>query len=444
MSIRDLLWRTPLGDKPRLVRFGITVGRYVFAIVRDLIGGQLTLRVMGLVYTTLLSIVPLLAFSFALLKGLDVHVQIEEYLSQYTSIVGKGGEKLLDDVFNAVENVKGSLLGPLALAFFIYTAIAMVQKVESSFNYVWHVSEPRSLARRITEYVSVLLIGPIVMVFALGLIATIESQSLVQKLAGIKPFGWMLLTFGKILPTLLIIAVFTFLYQFLPNARVQFRASLVGALVAGTSWAITGSLFAEFVAQSTARLTVYGAFATPLVALLWLYFSWLILLVGGQIAFYYQNPIFLRIGRREPRLSNDLRERIALNTMYIVGREFRAGDERATTESVSVALNVPELTIGPVLGALERAGLICINETGELVPGREMSRIQLDDILNVVRSGGETGSLMPPHWSAPVDEIAESLQDALGAITRDLTLADLLDRAEEPKDTDASVAGDRH
>jgi membrane protein len=133
--------------------------RYLYAMLRDFFSGQLTMRAMSLVYTTLLSIVPLLAFSFA--------------------ILGEQGEQITNQILQLVNNVRGSVLGGLGLAFFLYTAISMVQKVEESFNYVWYVAKPRSFARRFTEYLIVLLVGPMAMVTAIGMITSIQSNAAV-------------------------------------------------------------------------------------------------------------------------------------------------------------------------------------------------------------------------------------------------------------------------
>jgi membrane protein len=398
-----------------IVRFAYGVARHLYALVRDLISGQLTLRAMSLVYITLLSTVPFLAFSFSLIRVFGVHNSLKPQLYRLLEPLGPKGAEITDAVIGAVDKVQGGVLGTVSLAFFIYTAIAMVQRVESSFNYVWQVTRPRSLARRLTEYVAVLLIGPVVMTTALGLIASISSDAMVQRILAIEPFGSALLLAGKVLPYVLVIAVFTFLYTFLPNAPVQLRAAATGGVIAGALWSFVGAVFASILALSGARNAIYSTFAVTIGALIWLYVSWLILLIGAQIAFYVQNPVALRIGRREPRISNGLRERIALNAMYLIALAFRNGDPGCTTT---------------VLAELEAAGLISATQEEALVPGRDLSRITLADILAAVRGGCETGALVRPTWSAPVNELAASVEAAITGLTAMTTLSDFLDQAE--------------
>jgi len=412
------------------VRGAYTVARHLYALARDLASGQLTLRAMSLVYITLLSTVPLLAFSFSLVKVFGVHNSLKPQLYRLLEPLGPKGAEITDAVIGAVDKVQGGVLGAVSLAVFIYTAIAMVQRVESSFNYVWHVARPRSLARRLAEYVAVLLIGPVLMATALGLIASISSDVLVQRILAIEPFGSVLLLTGTVLPYVLVIVVFTLLYKYLPNAPVRLRAAAVGGVIAGATWSFVGAGFASLLALSDARNAIYSTFAISIAALLWLYVSWLILLVGAQIAFYVQNPLALRIGRQDPRISNGMRERIALNVMYLVGVAFRDGGSRCTTSSIASAINIPGLTIGPIVAELEAAGLIGAMQEEALVPGRDLSRITLADILAAVRGGCETGALVQPTWAAPVNDVAGSVETAITSLTGGMTLREFVDQVD--------------
>ncbi|MEL7537241.1 MAG: YihY/virulence factor BrkB family protein [Pseudomonadota bacterium] len=432
-TLETWLFRQPDAPRPRWQRLLLTVGQYLYALSRDLLGGQLTLRAMSLVYTTLLSIVPLLAFSFSLFKGFGIHNNLETELYNVMAPLGEKGKEITDWVITTVDNVEGSVLGTISLAFFIYTAIAMVQKVESSFNFVWQVEHVRNLARRITEYISVLLIGPLAMAIALTLIASISSNTLVMRLASIEPFGSAMVMLGKILPVLLVIGVFTFLFKFLPNATVSFRAALTGGVASGIFWATAGSLFASFVAVSTTRNAIYSTFAVAISALLWLYVSWLILLIGAQIAFYAQHPVFLKLGRTSPTLSNEFRERLALNVMFLVADSFRSGENQLDVDSVAAQLNVPTLSLGAVLADLAADGLVRFTEQGTLLPGRELSRLRIRDVYDSIRRHGNEEFTGTPVWSAPVQHLFTDLDSAGVGVFGELSLADWLDRTASAK-----------
>lgn len=426
-----LVWGDLLEKRGPLGRFAAVVLRYIYGLGRDIMFGQLTLRSMSLVYTTLLSVVPLIAFSFSVLKGLGKHKELEPLLYDLAAPLGPQGREITDQVIALVDNVKGSVLGGISLAFFIYTAISMVQKVEESFNYVWYVSKPRSFARRFSEYFFVLLIGPVVMVIALGMLASIRSNAVVQLILSNESLGPLFVLISKFTPYLLITGVFTFLYMYMPNTKVKLKSALVGGLAGGFLWASAGAFFATFILYASRTQLIYSGFAVAITTLIWLYLSWLILLVGAQLAFYYQQPAFLRIGRREPRLSNSMRERLALNVMYLVGKAFRNPNENTTINDVSRQLKIPSMALAPVTIALEDNGLLITTENEALLPGREMSRIPLNDIVAVVRTQGETGSYRDPAWSAEVDALGADMDRALTNIAAGKSLADLLDGSEE-------------
>lgn len=430
-QIENLVW----GDS--LQKFGLpgriltTLLQHVYAVMRDMFAGQLTLRAMSLVYTTLLSVVPLIAFSFALLKGFGVDQLLEDKMYLLLEPLGEKGREITDNVMRLVKNVNGGLLGGVSLAFFIYTAISMVQKVEEAFNYAWYVSKPRSFARRFTEYVFVLTIGPVAIVLALGMIGSLQDEGVVQYLIENHIVGPLFVATSKVTPFLLVTGAFAFLYWFMPNTKVRIGSALVGGVAGGFLWATLGVLVASFIVNSARTMSVYGGFAIAITALIWLYLNWLVLLVGAQLAYYHQNPAYLRIGRREPRLSGSTRERLALNIMLLIGQAFRDSETSITIADISDRLKIPSITLDPVVAGLEANGLLTSTEAENLLPGRDLARIALGDVLAVVREFGETGSISEPRWSPAVEEIGNSLDTAVASTVDGTTLAELLDKTRD-------------
>ncbi len=427
--IEALIWGDMLRAYGLPGRIVMMVLRNAYAVLRDIVSGQLTLRAMSLVYTTLLSIVPLVAFSFSVLKGFGKHKDLEAYIYSVQPL-GPPGVEITEQLMTLVYNVNGNVLGGIGLTFLIYTAVSMVKKVEEAFNYVWYVTKPRSFAKRFTEYMFVLLIGPLAIVVALGAIASIGNESVVQWLQQNSLLGPVFSATSRLTPYLLVTGVFAFMYWYMPNTKVRIQSALIGGLAGGVMWATLGMIFATFIINSVRTQAIYAGLAIAISMLIWLYLNWLILLIGSQIAFYFQNPAYLRIGRREPRLSNAMRERVALNIMYLVGVEFREPKQGVTLRSVGRATRIPTITLAPIAAGLEANGILVSNENEQLLPGRDMSRISLDDILAVVRREGETGSHRDPRWDGPIESLGKSLDDAVAGTLSGRTLADLLDRAE--------------
>ncbi|MEL7185134.1 MAG: YihY/virulence factor BrkB family protein [Pseudomonadota bacterium] len=425
-----LVWGDTLAQYGIVGRFLTGVLRNLYAVMRDIFSGQLTLRAMSLVYTTLLSIVPLIAVSFSGLKAFGVDKYVEPYLYDFVEPLGPAGANFADQVMSLVGNVNSNVLGGIGALFFIYTAISMVQKIEESFNYVWYVTKPRSFATRLIEYSTVLIVGAIAVGLGIKALAELAKEQLVVSIQEVEVFAPVFTITDRLMPYAITVAIFTFLYRYMPNTTVRIKSALVGGLAGGFLWTSTAIIFGSVIATSTNRQAIYAGFAVAISGLIWLYLNWLILLIGSQIAFYYQNPAYLRIGRRDPRLSNEMRERIALNVMFLVGREHRDPDDGINLQGIGRAVRIPTITLEPIVENLEANGLITTDENENILPGREMSRITLDDILATVRRDGETGSHRQPRWHSVIKELGKSLDEAVAAKLGDRTLADLLDEAD--------------
>ncbi len=405
--------------------------RYPYALIRDILRGELTLRAMSLVYTTLLSIVPLIAVSFSVLKGLGYHRQLEPVLYTFLEPLGERGYELTAQITTFVDNVRGDVLGSLGVIFLLYTTMSMIQKVEEAFNFVWRVEQPRSLMRRVSEYLSVMIVGPALIVAALGLIATFSHTSSMQALASYEPFGSILVAFGHLTTYVLVTAVFTFLYAFLPNTKVRFIAALIGGVFAGVVWAATGMIFTTFVVESTRNIVVYASFAIVIVALIWLHISWLILLLGAQLSFYVQNPQYLRPGRGEIQLNASLRERVALSIMYLVVSDYRTASHRWATNRLADHLDLPGVALSPIVTALERAKLLLLAEDETWVPARDPQTIGLGEVLEAVRYDTAGPRLGRIRDIAPAVAAARAAEEAMAKSLNGKTVMDLCDQESE-------------
>jgi len=429
----QLIWNTRLDGLPLPLRFGVRVGRYLVALFRDVMDGQLTLRAMSLVYTTLLSLVPLLALSFSVLKGFGVHRQVEPLLFRFAEPLGPKGEELARNLVSFVDNVRVDVLGSVGLAFLLYMVISLVRKIEDGFNHIWRVRPSTNFATRMSAYISVILIGPVLIFTALGLIASISSNTLVQKLLTIEPFGTSLLLAGKLVPFILVIAAFLFIYIFIPNNRVQFTSALTGAVVAGVLWSTTMFLFSGFAASTTRYDAIYSGFAVLVLFMILLYLNWLILLLGAQISFYHQNPQFLRSGRARIYLSNRLREELALLVMYLVGEDFSRGQRRWTANGLSARIGLPGDALWYVINALQTAELLIESEDDTLLPGRDLQSIRVVDIVKAVRSAPDAQHGGIDLSTPAVESLMGRLDSAIADCVGEQNLRELVAPADNAK-----------
>jgi membrane protein len=402
--------------------------RFPAALIRDWLRGEINIRAMSLAYTTLLSLVPLMVFSFSILKGLGARGDLRYLLHEFFRPLGDAATQLTESVMQFVANMRGDLLGSIGLAFLVYTVITTIQKVEASFNFVWRVERPRSFGRRFTEYLSVMIIGPILLAVSIGLLGSAEHSPLAQWLNALPPLAGTLEVLGRLAPYAIVTAVFTFMYAFVPNTRVEFRAALIGGVTAGIIWALVGQAFTSVILYSSRLVAVYTGFAIVLTTLIWVYLSWLILLVGAQLAFYLQFPQYLRHGQHAIELTGSDREQVGLSVMYLVGRDYAAGKSYWTAPRLAAELDIPSIALAPVLACLERGGLLIATEKEQFVPGRNPDGILLADIVEAVRMM-QTGRLMIGLHSVKaaarvMREIEAAMREQLG--TRSLN--DLITR----------------
>jgi membrane protein len=446
VTVIAAVWGASLASLPRGRRVAVTWLRIAHMLGRELLSGTLTLRAASLVFTTLLSLVPLLAVSFSLLKAFGVHNKLEYTLFQLLGPLGERGAEFAVRIVEFVDQVKVGLLGGVGLLILFLTVISLVQKVEKALNTTWRVHQSRSFVQRFSGYLSVLLVGPLLVFSALGMMGTVMGTDLVQALAAIEPFGTILSLISALLPFLLMVAAFTFVYMFMPNTRVHTSSALVGGAVAGVLWASAGWGFAAFVvnSQSSNYAAIYSSFAIVFFFMLWIYVAWLILLIGGTVAFYHQHPEYLGVMPGELKTSNRLRERIALAAMVRIGAAHYSGRTPPDAVALAEAMRLPIELIEDALEALKTDRLVMLTEEPACgyVPARDMGRIRLLDVLASVRSAHEHRELVPDNL--PREPAAESLmldlEEGAKRVLGERTLRDLVEEEEQPEQSAAGAA----
>ncbi len=437
------IWRTPVEQLSRAQEWAVQFVRLVIVVARDLADGQLTLRAMGLVYTTLLSIVPLLAISFSVLKAFGVHNQVEPMLLSFLEPLGEKGVEISSRILDFIENMNVGVLGSVGLALLLYTAVSLVHKVEEAFNFIWHVSRGRSIGERFSRYISALLVGPLLIFAALGVTAAAMSLAVVREALQIEAISWLALQAGRLLPYALIVGAFTFLYIFIPNTRVRVTAALVGGLIAGVVWQTAGWGFAQFVVASTRYAAIYSSFAIMILFMLWLYLSWLILLFGSSVSFYMQYPEYLVRNGGEMRLSNRMSERLALIIMSLIGRYHLEGKTPWSLDALSRELRMPIRTVDEVLIGLRDRQIL--TTTGDEPPGwlpvRDLDQVSVKDVVDTVRTLGENNYLRPETLRGPhsVERLLQRAEGAAESALRDTTIKDLATEPEETPEQQASL-----
>jgi membrane protein len=441
-DILDRLFFGPPSQGGGVGAASLRVLRYPYAVIRDLIGGEINLRAMGLVYTTLLSLIPLLAIAFAILAAFGVSHDLTPIVYEFFRPMGDpGAREITHRVMHFVGRVSSRIVGTVGVVVLLWTLIGTIKKVEDCFNFVWRVEQPRSFARRIGEYVSLLIFGPILMVGFIALVHLAFDSAPVRDVVDLAPLQRVRETAIDVAPFAMVFIFFVALYKLIPNTRVRLKPALIGALTAGVLWAAMGRVFTHFVVVSTRLTIVYAGFAFIVAALLWTYFGWLILLAGAQLSFYIQNPSYLRLGLQELRLSNAEIEHLTMKIMYCIARSRVRDGSVWSVMQLADEFGLPGIAVTRVACALQAAGLLRLTKQDDCILLRDPSRISIDEILTVARNQ-RTGEFTPKETSVPaVDALGMRLESAWRAACADETLQDLMEVPEPPA---SSVTGNRH
>ena len=434
--LNTLIWETSLDSMHRWQAWLIRMLRILIATVRDIREGLPTLRAMGLVYTTLLSLVPLLAVSFSVLKGFGVHNQVEPLLLSLLQPLGEQGVEITNKIIEFVDNVNVRVLGSLSLVFLFYTVISLLTKIEQALNNTWRITEYRGLIQRITEYISIIMVGPVLIFAGIGLTTSISTSTVASALASMEGYGTMIWLLGKLTSFLLITGAITFIYLLVPNERVKLKSAFTGAVVAALLWKVTGWLFSSFVAGSAKYSAIYSGFAVAIIFMIWLYIIWLILLVGASVAFYHQHPERTSSRQQVLRLSARLREKIGLLLMLRIGQSFHHDGEKLTRQQLSRNLDIAAEALSLVIRPLEERGLITesCDKKRVFLPGRSLEHISISEIWNAVRSAQESTHLKPANVAsdATVDDLLQNINASVDGAIGDMTLLELVERSQPP------------
>jgi len=425
----DWLWNTKAHTLPHWQAGLLHFCRLLYAGIRDLIEGELNLRAMSLVYTTLLSMVPLLALSFSVLKAFNVHNQVEPILLSIVAPLGEKAPAIVEQIIGFVSNVKVGLLGGVGLGLLLFTVVSLLQKIAFAFDYIWKVSPTARIAKRFSGYFGVITLGPVIIFTALSSLTDFTKSGAWLDIRAVEPLGTLIWAAGFVLPYLLMWAAFAAIYTYVPNTKVKLIPALSGAAIAAVLWESSGSLFAAFVTTSRNYDVIYSGFAAGILFLIWVYLGWMILLLGAAFSFYVQNPQYLRYRKPPEKLTGWQKERVGLALMTLIGRHHHKGQKPWTTDELAKHMGLPRLPVESLLRQFKHRELLSAtnDHPARWLLIRDPASIPVVDILWAIRRHGEDHlPLSPQHDLDIVDETLEKLERKLHDELEEQVLADLI------------------
>ena len=295
-AVRDWLWRADAASESRLVHIIRRWLQVSAAVIRDLAGGQLSLRAMGLVFITFVGFFPALTLVFAVLQEFGVHNDLRPTLLAVLEPLGERSAEITDDIIGFIDDLQVEYIGLTSVILLLYLVIDMLRKIEGCFNYIWCVKPAGLRLGRLFGYLLTILLSPVLLLLSISISAVVNSPELLNWLEEFALGSQIPAAISFLLPLALMSLGFALMYLLIPAARVRFVSALIGGIVTALVWKLMGSVF-QAVFVSVARDSIYLAFAGVIAVMYFVYFGWMAALTGSNIAYYHQHPERIRSGR---------------------------------------------------------------------------------------------------------------------------------------------------
>ncbi len=409
------LWRIRERDLPRSRVFFIRPLRIAVLSIRGVFEDRAPLRASALTFFSLLSIVPVVAMVFGIAKGFGFEKGLERILLENMGGQEEVVARIVDFANALLEDVKGGLVAGVGLIFLLYTIIKILSQVEIAFNDIWGIKKGRSLGRKITDYLSLMLIAPIL--FLISSSATVFITSGVKLalervtfLAFASPAIFLTL---KILPYALIWVLFSFMYVFIPNTQIRFSSGILGGMVAGTMYQVFQWGYISLQIGVANYNAVYGSFAALPLFFIWMNTSWLIVLFGAEIAFSHQNTETYEFEQDCLNVSHAYKRLLSIRVLHLMVKRFLKGEDPADARQVSLETEIPIRLVNQIVYDLVAAGLISEvrggNDKGvSYQPSRDPDVLTIHYVTNGLEHSGS--DMIPVAESETLKAISESLK----------------------------------
>ncbi len=417
---RDV-WRIHTRKLPRRQSFLIKQLRVIMLAVREFRGNKCQLNASALTFYTLLSIVPVVAMAFGIAKGFGLDQVFEKQL--LTKFPGQEQTltQIIDFANNLLKDAQGGFIAGVGVIVLFWTVIKLLNSIEMSFNDIWGIKKSRSLSRKVSDYLSIILICPFFVIASGGVTVFVNTQValIVQKFAFLGSLGPGILFALHILPYVMIWILFTFMYIFLPNTKVKFSSGIIGGVVAGTVYQIVQVIYIKFQVGVGQANVVYGSFSALPLFLIWLQMSWRILLFGAEISFAHQNVDTYEFEHDCLNVSYSFKRLLALQIAGILVKRFAHGQEPLTAIEISDGLDIPIRLVRDILFELSEAGIVTeIKEVtykqSSYQPARDINQLSVQFVSDALDKQGvgdipvaQTPELVKLH------EIMRNFEDTL-------------------------------
>ena len=413
--IKTDIWRVRKNDLSRIKYFFIKQLRILFLAIRGFGEDQCPLRASALTFYSILSIVPLVAMAFGIAKGFGFQNLLEKQLLEKFPGQEEVMIRIFDFARSLLENTKEGIIVGIGIAFLFWTVIKLLSNIEGSLNHIWEIKTPRTYGRKFSDFISILLISPLLVIMSSSATVFITTQLtlITEKVALIGVFTPVIFVILKLLPYGLVWILFIFTYILMPNTKVNFSSGAIAGVIAGTIYQIAQWAYITFQVGMARYNAIYGSFAALPLFLIWMQLSWLIVLFGAEISFAYQ---YVDTYEFEPdcrHISPAFKTLLTLNIAHLVISTFSKGGMPLTASNISYSLEIPIRLVQQILDELVEAGIfsntdIKKNKESAYQPARDINTITIKSIIDALDQKGVDN--IPVAQTEELKSLSEVLQ----------------------------------
>ncbi len=420
------IWRFQSINTGRRQFLLIRILRVIILAIREFINDKCSQKASALTYYSLLSIVPLAAMAFGIAKGFGFENALETQLMK--SLYGQEAvvEWIMDFAHEYLSSIKGGMIAGIGFAMLLWTMMNVLGNVELAFNDIWEVKRSRSVVRKFSDYVSIMLVGILFLVSSGSVIVSFSKQ-----LGDFEMLKYVWLTASTILPYILTIVMFTMLFFILPNTKVNFTSALVGGIISGAVFLLVQYFYIYFQVGMSRYNAIYGSFAAFPLFLIWLQTSWLIVLFGAELSFAYQNAKNFEYEKDTRFMSYSYKRVIMLVIARFIIKRFDDGKRAPSADEIITNLKLPVKLVMMSLYDMMEAGIVSEVQTINSQTNLYQPAIDINKLTVVTFIGMLSGKGTSNFFNSSIDgidqikEILHKFDDTLSELPENILIKDI-------------------
>jgi membrane protein len=432
-EVNDAIWHTPLSELSRHKSILIRQLRIIVLAARGFSNDKVQIRASALTFYSVLSIVPLAAIVFAIFKGFGLEQNLTQHLTKNLSTQQEVLQWLLPIARNALKATNGGYIAGVGIIVLFWSVMSLLNHIESSFNHIWEIRIPRVWYRKFTDYLTIMLIAHVLLILSSSVTLFINTNfgAFMAKAPILDLFKPLIAFLIKASPYLLVWFILTLLFIVMPNTKVKFKSAFVAGIVSGTILQLLQWFYIDLQFGISKLSMLYGSFAAIPLFIGWLQMSWIVVLLGAELAFANQNVSEYEYESEALNISHFQKRALTIMIMWMIVKNFINRESPVSSEILSVTLKIPVRLVRDIVQDLNSAGLVSVVVTTDskerhFQPGMDVNSLTVGYVISRLdRIGIEQRSVLRNKEMARVNEILTKFEKCVAKSDHNILIRDI-------------------